>query len=145
MREHGFLVSQRGRVPVGEVAEARGQAPLITARPEDRLAEVIGRMRQHAVSQLPVVDAEGRLLGLVSEVELLDHMLNSDHDHLPNETIAGMVNDQVSVAGPGDPLDQVLPDLLSRKVVVLTDEARRPSGILTVIDALEFVASGSGE
>jgi hypothetical protein len=56
-----------------------------------------------------------------------------------------MVNDQVSVAGPGDPLDQVLPDLLSRKVVVLTDEARRPSGILTVIDALEFVASGSGE
>jgi cystathionine beta-synthase len=92
-----------------------------------------------------VVDADGRLLGLVSEVDLLDHMLNSDHDHLPNETIAGMVNDQVSVAGPEDPLDQVLPDLLSRKVVVLTDEARRPSGILTVIDALEFVAGGSGE
>jgi len=145
MREHGFLVTQRGRVPVGEVAEARGQAALITAGPQDRLLEVIGRMRQHGVSQLPVVDADGRLLGLVSEVDLLDHMLNSDHDHLPNETIAGMVNDQVSVAGPEDPLDQVLPDLLTRKVVVLTDEGRRPSGILTVIDALEFVASGGGE
>jgi cystathionine beta-synthase len=145
MREHGFLVTQRGRVPVGEVAEARGQAALITAGPQDRLLEVIGRMRQHGVSQLPVVDADGRLLGLVSEVDLLDHMLNSDHDHLPNETIAGMVNDQVSVAGPEDPLDQVLPDLLSRKVVVLTDEGRRPSGILTVIDALEFVAGGGGE
>jgi len=145
MREHGFLISERGRVPVGEVAVSRGPTALITAGQEDRLLEVISRMRQHAVSQLPVVDPGGRLVGLVSEVDLLDHMLGSDHDDLPSETIAGMINEQVSVAAPDDPLDQVLPDLLSRKVVVLTNGDRRPSGILTVIDALEFVASGSGE
>jgi cystathionine beta-synthase len=143
MREHGFLIPERARVPAGQVAAARGLPVLITARPEDRLVEVIGRMRQHAVSQLPVVDAEGRLTGLVSEVELLDQMLSSDH--LPGETIAGMVNQRVSVAGPADPLDQVLPELLSRKVVVLTDGERRPSGILTVIDALEFMAGGPPE
>ena len=145
MREHGFLISERGRVPVGEVAVSRGPTALITAGQEDRLLEVISRMRQHAVSQLPVVDPGGRLVGLVSEVDLLDHMLGSDHNDLPSETIAGMINEQVSVAAPDDPLDQVLPDLLSRKVVVLTNGDRRPSGILTVIDALEFVASGSGE
>jgi cystathionine beta-synthase len=145
MREHGFLASERGRVPVGEVAEARGRGSLLTAVPDDRLLEVIGRMRQHAVSQLPVVDGEGRLVGLVSEVDLLDHMLTSDHDHLPGETIAGMINEQVSVAVPEDPLDRVLPELLSRKVVVLTDAERRPAGILTVIDALEFVAGSKRE
>jgi hypothetical protein len=39
------------------------------------------------------------------------------------------------------PLEEVLPDLLRAKVVVLVDELRRPEGILTVIDALEFLAA----
>jgi hypothetical protein len=41
---------------------------------------------------------DGRLLGLVSS-GFADVCLNSDHDHLPNDTIAGMVNDQVMAGG----------------------------------------------
>jgi hypothetical protein len=56
-------------------------------------------------------------------------------------TIGGLMNTEVGTAMSGDPLEQVLPELVSSKVVVLTDEAHRPTGILTVIDALEYIAS----
>jgi len=141
MREHGFLEPDRRLITVGEVSRARGLPSLVTASPEDPLLEVIGRMREHAVSQIPVVDREGRLSGLVTEVMLLDHMLASDHDRLPAMSIGPMVNTEVATAAEGDPLEEALPRLVANKVVVLVDAARRPTGILTVIDALDYMAS----
>ena len=141
MREHGFLEPDRRLITVGEVSRARGLPSLVTASPDDALLEVIGRMRQHAVSQIPVVDGEGRLTGLVTEVMLLDHMLGTDPDRLPAMSIGPMVNTEVATAAEGDPLEEALPRLVASKVVVLVDSARRPTGILTVIDALDYMAS----
>ncbi len=140
MREHGFFEVDPRRATALEVAQARGLPALITARPEDPLAEVISRMRQHAVSQLPVIDDEGRLVGMVTEVELLDHMLSAEHEHAPDEAIGPLVNPEVRTALAETPLAEILPDLLVNKVVVLTDEFHHPVGILTAIDALEFIA-----
>jgi predicted transcriptional regulator len=136
------LEAERRRVSVREVAAARGLPTLITATQDDGLLDVIARMRENAVSQLPVVDESGKLKGIVSEVELLDQMLQSDHDRAM--TVGPMVNTEVGIAMPGDPLEDVLPELVSSKVIVLTDEAARPIGILTVIDALEYIASQEG-
>ncbi|GMR10597.1 MAG: cystathionine beta-synthase [Anaerolineae bacterium] len=138
MREHGFLELDRRRAPVREIASARGLADLIIATQDDPLQEVVARMRDNGVSQLPVVDDQGRLVGLVSEVDLLDHMLKPDHDAAAS--IAPIVNEDVGSAFETDPLEEVLPELVSRKVIVLTDEAGGPTGIVTVIDALEYVA-----
>lgn len=138
MREHGFLEPGR-RATVREVAKARGLPSLITASPDDPLVEVIARMRQHAISQLPVVGEDGSLIGVVSEVDLLDRMLSSDHDRA--QTISGMVNRQIVTTTPDQPLDEVLPELVTFKVLVLTDGDHKPTGILTVIDALEYLAS----
>ncbi|MCZ6530304.1 MAG: pyridoxal-phosphate dependent enzyme [Chloroflexi bacterium] len=139
MRENGFLEPDRRRVPVREIASARGLSDLIIATEDDPLQEVVARMRDNGVSQLPVVDNQGQLVGLVSEVDLLDHMLKSDHDAAMS--IAPMVNQDVGSAYETDPLEDVLPELVSRKVIVLRDEAGGPTGIVTVIDALEYVAA----
>ena len=138
MREHGFLELDRRRAPIREIANVRGVSELITATEEDPLQDVIARMRESNVSQLPVVDQSGKLVGLVSEVDLLDHMLKSDHDAAMS--IGSMINDDVGRALESDPLEEVLPELVSRKVIVLTNEPGEPTGIVTVIDALEYVA-----
>jgi predicted transcriptional regulator len=104
------------------------------------MRDVIGRMRQNGIDQLPVVDADGRLVGLVTELELLNHMLSSDHDHPPDETIQEMINTDVRTSRSATPLVEVLSDLMQRKVVVLVDDSQRPAGILTIIDALEYLA-----
>lgn len=139
MRENGFLETGPGRISVREVAGARGLPELITARPQDDLLEVVSTMRSQAISQLPVVDDQGVLVGVVSEVDLLDQMLSTDHDR--DESIEGMVNRDIATTTPDRPLDEVLPELVRSKVVVLTDPDHKPTGILTVIDALEYLAS----
>jgi cystathionine beta-synthase len=140
MREHGFLPVDTRRISALEVARARGLSALITASRGDTMRDVIGRMRQNGIDQLPVVDEDGALVGLVTELELLNHMLSSDHDHPPDETIEGMINTDVRTSRSATPLVEVLPDLMQRKVIVLVDDGQRPVGILTIIDALEYLA-----
>ncbi len=140
MKEHGFLPIDQRRVSAFEVASARGLPALITASEDDRLRDVITRMRQNGIDQLPVISSESGLVGMVTEVELLTHMLSSDHQHPPDETIEAMINRDVRTHRSTTPLVDVLPELMQRKVVVLTDDIDRPVGILTIIDALEYLA-----
>lgn len=139
MREHGMLAEAREVMSVGEVAGSVGMAELILASPGDRVVDVIKRMRQDAISQLPVVDSDKVLLGVVSEVDLLNHMLNVDHEHQPDETIELMINHDVSRVRSSQVFEHVLPELMRSKIVIITGENGRPEGILTMIDALEHV------
>jgi cystathionine beta-synthase len=140
MREHGFLPVEQRRVTASEIVKARGRRSLITAMASDRIAGVIERLRENGIDQLPVIDEQGRLEGVVSEVELLDHMLNSRHDHPADETIAGIINRDVRTAGPESPLADLLPDLMARKAVILVEPSGHPVGILSSIDALDYLS-----
>ncbi len=139
MREHGMLPAERQPVSVREVAGSVGRTELILASPSDRVVDVIKRMREDAISQLPVVDEHHSLLGVVSEVDLLNHMLNVDHEHQPDETIEMMINRDVPRVGSTQLFEQIVPELMQSKMVIITDESGRPEGILTMIDALEHV------
>lgn len=140
MREHGFLAADRRSASAMDVSQSRGLPELITASPDDLMTEVIGRLRENGVDQLPVVADNGELVGMVSEIELLDHMLNQDREQPQDATIESIVNPDVSKARADVPLSEILPDLMKKKVVVLVDELGRPVGILTIIDALEYLA-----
>jgi CBS domain-containing protein len=45
--------------------------PALTVRPETPLKEVARQLVEHRISGLPVTDAEGRVLGVISEADLL--------------------------------------------------------------------------
>jgi cystathionine beta-synthase len=140
MREHGLLPFDQRRISALAVARARGLPALIMATTQDTVADVIALLRHNGIDQVPVVDDDRVLLGMVSELELLNHMLSDEEPHSPDETIAGLINREMRTADSGAPLHEVLPDLMSSKVVVLVDDQRRPEGILTIIDALEYLA-----
>lgn len=46
-------------------------SPVVTVRPEATFAEIVDRMLSHRVSGLPVVDADGVLVGIVTEADLV--------------------------------------------------------------------------
>ena len=140
MREHGFLGVDTSGLTALEVAIRRGFPTLITAQEHDPKAAVIARMRQHGVSQLPVVDNSGSVLGIISEVELLEHMLANGHLSV-DESITELINRDVCVRPSESPFEDALADLLAHKVVLLIDDLHHPIGILTIIDALEHMAS----
>jgi CBS domain-containing protein len=49
-----------------------------TVAPTTSSKEIVARLLRHRVSALPVVDGEGRVLGVVSEADLLKVFLRSD-------------------------------------------------------------------
>jgi CBS domain-containing protein len=46
-------------------------APAITVGPDTPYAEIVDRLLEHEISGLPVVDADGTLLGIVTEADLV--------------------------------------------------------------------------
>jgi CBS-domain-containing membrane protein len=53
-------------------------SPVVTARPDDTLARAARSMYRARVRHLPVVDADGALVGIVSRGDLLKPYLRSD-------------------------------------------------------------------
>lgn len=82
--EHLELLTRRGRTAQskahGVEAADLMTTPAITIDPREDLAHAARLMRRHGVKRLPVVDAYGRLLGIVSRSDLLKPFLRSDDD-----------------------------------------------------------------
>jgi cystathionine beta-synthase len=138
MRENSYMVSTWAELRVSDVLHSKKIQSLYTAHPKDRQAKVIAMMKEHDISQIPVVD-DGRLVGIVTEVELLDHLLNADHTHAPDETIESLVRTQVATVSLGTPLETLMSILTTHRVVIVL-ESEEAVGIITKIDLLDFMA-----
>jgi cystathionine beta-synthase len=139
MRENGFFESNQ-QPTVGDVIKARKTEELITAQPEEQMNKVVGWMKQHDISQVPVVDDTGRLIGIITEMDVLDHLLHSDHVHDPDETIAALVNPNVVSVAVDTRINAVLNNFEKGKEVVVTQDDK-PVGILTKIDLIDYLTS----
>ena len=71
--------------PHGDAAKAEARnaaalmtAPAVTVTPQTTLTEAARLMHRRHVKRLPVVDDEGRLVGIVSRADLLHLFLRSD-------------------------------------------------------------------
>ncbi|RME07581.1 MAG: cystathionine beta-synthase [Anaerolineae bacterium] len=138
MRENGYLEASWSEVSLGDVLAAKVSNELITASPQDRMTRVIAIMKEKDISQIPVLSA-GEVVGMVTEVDLLKHMLQSDHTHTAEETIASILQPAPPMFPRYTPLDEVLPVFVDERVILVT-EADQPVGILTKIDILDFMA-----
>ena len=79
----GHLFEGRERVAARTKAAAATAwelmtSPVITVAPDASLGEAANLMRRHAVKRLPVLDESGRLVGIVSRVDLLEIFMRSD-------------------------------------------------------------------
>ncbi len=139
MRENGFLDTGWSRNSVADMINSRERLRLITAQPDDRMTAVVAVMKEYDISQVPVVDARGKLLGIVTEVDLLEHLLHAGHEHDPAETIASIINPNVITVTLGASLESVLTAFERGKVVIVVED-EHPVGILTKIDVIDLVA-----
>ncbi len=139
MRENGFMPSGWSEKTVADVLSSRERFALVTAQPDDRMTAVVGCMKEHDISQVPVVDAQGKLVGIVTEVDLLEHLLHGGHDHDPAETIATIMNPNVLTVASSVSVESVLTAFERGKVIVVV-EGDRPVGILTKIDLIDYMA-----
>jgi CBS domain-containing protein len=91
--EHPLLESPRRRANRRKAAADRAgalmTAPPVTIDADATVADAARRMQRHRVNRLPVVDGDGRLIGIVSRGDVLKTFLT------PDETIRRRVLDDV--------------------------------------------------
>ena len=138
MREFGFLSMEFGEMSLGDLLIAKPNKTLLTATLGDSIRKVVAVMRQNAVSQMPIVGADGALVGLIEEVDLLNHMLEK-HEHSHDEPVDTLVQNAGAVFPPETSLDEAMPSLTAGYALIVVENSR-PVGILTKIDVLDYVA-----
>lgn len=137
MRENGFLDLEFGEVTLGDLLLAKPAKTLFTAALGDPLPSVMAIMRQHGISQMPVVGADGTLVGTIEEVDLLNRIMDA-HNHSRAAQIDELVQNAKAVYPPNTVLDEAMP-MLTDGYALIVAEGGRPTGIITKIDVLDYV------
>ena len=125
----------------------------IAAVPEAaRYKEIVAILRRHGVSSVPVLDGDGRVVGVVSEADLLDRHTTRE---LPRGTIrlawklrqwsraaaakaADLMTTPAVTISPGDPIAEAARLMESRRLrrLPVTDARGRLAGVISRADVL---------
>lgn len=138
MRENGFLESEWTEATLREVLGAKSLTELIAASPEDRITEVVAKMKEFGISQLPALNGGTEVIGLVREGDLLTHLLESKTEHPGDDPIRDLLQPAPPSLPAHTPLSDAMPEIV-RNNVVLVNDGGRVIGILTKIDVLDFI------
>jgi CBS domain-containing protein len=112
--------------------------------PIDRAAR---RMVQTNLKRLPVIDEQGKLIGMLSRVDVLHVLVNvpiGQEEHA--QTAGATVGEVMSLHVPAVPEDTLLEDIITQMVagalrrVIVIDPAGQPIGLITDGDLVARVA-----
>lgn len=139
MRDNQFLEEKPRLGYVKDLLTHRPHHALIAAKKNERVGEVINRLKLHGISQMPVVD-DGRMLGVIQENDLLSSMLTGVV--YANSEIEPMVQNDIPTVTDETPLDDVSFIFThSAHDAVLVTRADVPMDIITKIDLIDYLAS----
>lgn len=101
-------------------------SPVVSVRPDTTLKQAVAELDQHQVTSMPVIDAQGRLVGVVSEADVIrDVMLPDRRRHeIPVQVsgvpaslrVADVMTHLPLCVGPDDDLAEAVELLVSTQV-----------------------------
>jgi cystathionine beta-synthase len=136
MAEQGFI----HRPPHGDLSDLishRYEAgEVISIGPDDTLLTAFKRMRGSDVSQLPVVDAGGRPIGIIDESDLLVKV-HRDPGHF-NDPVKNAMTDRLETLSPSAKIKDLL-DVFDRGRVAIVMKGDKFLGLVTRTDLLSYL------
>ncbi|HZZ83794.1 MAG TPA: pyridoxal-phosphate dependent enzyme [Anaeromyxobacteraceae bacterium] len=139
MRDNGFPVSDGAEgVATATVRDILGgrRGEVFTARKTDKVDAVVKLMKEHDISQMPVVDDSGRVVGMIHEYDLLNFLIEGKHRL--TEVVEPLVQPLQGVVGPDTAIGK-LRDIFNDDHVAVLKEGDRVTGIVTKIDLIDFL------
>ncbi|MBE7453034.1 MAG: cystathionine beta-synthase [Kofleriaceae bacterium] len=138
MRQQGFLKSDWEVGTIADVVRALGKRGVITIKADDPVGRATELLKEHGISQLPVLD-QGRLAGIITEGDLLQAMVDGRiaADTIVAEVMVRKVSTVAMHASSGE-----LTSIFERgEVALVVDDDRQVVAVLTKMDLIEMLAS----
>jgi cystathionine beta-synthase len=136
MAEQGFLL----RPPQGDLSDLvthRYEAgEVISVGPTDTLLTAFKRMRDTDVSQLPVVDQNGRAVGILDESDVLVKV-HRDPSHF-NDQVKNAMTDKLETLPPTAKINDLLEVFDRGRVAIVMDDDKF-LGLITRTDLLSYL------
>ena len=143
MRDNGFPLDgaeRMGQATVGDVLGGR-RGQVLTVRRTDKVETVVKLLRDHDVSQMPVVDADGRAVGMIHEYDLLQFLIEGKHRL--SEVVEPLVQPLQGVVALDTPIAR-LRDIFNDDNVAVVREGDKVTGVVTKIDLIDFLGARLG-
>jgi len=133
MRDNGFA-EEKGAGTVRDLLN--GKRAVITARKGQRVDQVVETMRQHGISQMPVMSEDGRAVGMIHEYDLLNALVANKAKFA--DTIDSIVAPLQGVVSPETSLNR-LREVFNQDKVAVVKEGEKILAIVTKIDLIEYM------
>lgn len=116
-----------------------------TIRDTATAVSAAAEMQRLCLRHLPVVDAGGRLVGMLSDRDLRGPMIGMAHDRPvlePTTPVATLMTRAVVTAAPTDELGKVARRIIEHRIgaVPIVDDAGILQGIISYVDVLRRLA-----
>lgn len=136
MLEQGFIERERHGDLRDLISRPHSQNSTVVVGPDDNLLIAYGRMKLYDISQLPVLDADGHVAGLIDESDIL-HRVVADERCFSDKVGSAMTARLQTV-----PVTASLEDLLAvfeRDLVAIVMDGEDFLGLITRIDLLNHL------
>ncbi|MFN7131091.1 MAG: pyridoxal-phosphate dependent enzyme [Myxococcales bacterium] len=136
MKDNGFLEPKSAGGTVRDLVQ-KFQPKVISAHKGEKLQAVADRMKQHGISQMPVNDANGSVVGMIHEIDLLNAMLAGKAQ--PGDAVDTLIAPLQGVVTPDTQLLK-LKDVFAEDNVAVVKEGAKVTAIITKIDVIEYLS-----
>jgi len=136
MAEQGFVTRPTQGDLSDLISHRAEKGEVITVGPNDTLLTAFKRMRSGDVSQVPVVNGEGRAVGIIDESDLLVKV-HHNPAHF-NDSVKSAMTDRLETLSPSANISDLL-GVFDRGRVAIVMEGTRFLGLITRVDLLAYL------
>ncbi len=136
MYDQGFIK----RAPKGDLTDLitrkHSERQTVTVKPDDRLLTAYGRMKLYDISQLPVLDEDGTIAGIIDEEDILFAVVRNREKF--KDPVKSAMTYRVMTLDAAQPMEELLPVFAKGFVAVVTKNGRF-EGLITRSDLLSYL------
>ncbi len=137
MKDNGFFDASRVEPSLLDLLRGKSHR-VITAQSHETVGDVIIRLKQDGISQMPVVDDDGKPIGMVHEVDLLNTVVEGKSAR--SDTIEALMTPLQGSIEPTATLEQLRAIFANDNVAVVVSDDRILA-IVTKIDLIEYLSA----
>ena len=136
MYDQGFLKRAPRDDLTDLISRRHSEHATVTVKPDDTLMQAYGKMKLYDISQLPVLDEDGNVTGLLDEEDLLFAVVRNRDKF--GDPVKSAMTYRVETLEATRPMEDLLPVFAKGHVAVVTQDGKF-EGLITRTDLLNYL------